>query len=52
MLKTLKGILKTGDATVKYPFAPIEQAPSMMRCVALLARHALRRVRRMRFKWN
>lgn len=29
MLKTLKGILKTGDATVKYPFAPIEQAPDV-----------------------
>ena len=25
MLKTLIGILKTGDATVKYPFAPLEQ---------------------------
>ena len=29
MLKTLKGILKTGDATVRYPFAPIEQAPDV-----------------------
>ncbi|WP_139651703.1 formate hydrogenlyase complex iron-sulfur subunit [Raoultibacter phocaeensis] len=45
MLKTLKGILKTGDATVKYPFAPIEQAPDVrgkpehdaVRCIACAA---------------
>lgn len=45
MLKTLKGIFKTGDATVKYPFAPIEQAPDVRgkpehdaeRCIACAA---------------
>lgn len=29
MLKTLRNIIKTGDATVKYPFAPLETAPDM-----------------------
>lgn len=29
MLKTLRNILKTGDATVKYPFAPLETTPGM-----------------------
>lgn len=45
MLKTLRGILKTGDATVKYPFAPIEQAPDVrgkpehdaLKCIACAA---------------
>lgn len=45
MLKTLKGIFKTGDATVKYPFAPIEQAPDVrgkpehdaLKCIACAA---------------
>jgi len=27
MLKTIKEIFRTGDATVKYPFAPIERPP-------------------------
>lgn len=29
MFKTLKNILKTGDSTVKYPFAPLETTPDM-----------------------
>lgn len=29
MFKTLRNILKTGDATVKYPFAPLETTPDM-----------------------
>jgi hydrogenase-4 component H len=29
MLKTLRNILKTGDATVKYPFAPLHTWPDM-----------------------
>lgn len=45
MLKTLREILKTGDATVKYPFAPIQQAKDVrgkpehdaVRCVACAA---------------
>ena len=45
MLKTLKNIIKTGDATVKYPFAPLETTPDMRgkpehdleRCIACAA---------------
>ncbi|WP_080797280.1 formate hydrogenlyase complex iron-sulfur subunit [Arabiibacter massiliensis] len=45
MLKTLRNILKTGDATVKYPFAPLETTPDMRgkpehdleRCIACAA---------------
>lgn len=45
MLKTLKNIFKTGDATVKYPFAPLETTPYMRgkpvhdaeRCIACAA---------------
>lgn len=29
MLKTLRNILKTGDATIKYPFAPYDTVPYM-----------------------
>lgn len=29
MFETLKNIIKTGDATVKYPFAPLETQPGM-----------------------
>ncbi len=45
MLKTLQNIIKTGDATVKYPFAPLKTAPNMRgkpehdleRCIACAA---------------
>lgn len=45
MLKTLRNILKTGDATVKYPFAPLQTTPNMRgkpehdleRCIACAA---------------
>lgn len=45
MFKTLRNILKTGDATVKYPFAPLETQPYMRgkpehdqeRCIACAA---------------
>ncbi len=45
MLKTLQNIIKTGEATVKYPFAPLETAPNMRgkpehdleRCIACAA---------------
>lgn len=45
MFKTLKNIIKTGDATVKYPFAPLETTPDMrgkpehdsQRCIACAA---------------
>lgn len=45
MLKTLRNIFKAGDATVKYPFAPLETAPDMrgkpehdeLRCIACAA---------------
>ena len=45
MLKTLRNIIKTGDATVKYPFAPLETTPDMRgkpehdleRCIACAA---------------
>lgn len=45
MFKTLKNILKTGDATVKYPFAPLETTPDMrgkpehdsLKCIACAA---------------
>lgn len=29
MFKTLKNIIKTGDATIKYPFAPLKTTPHM-----------------------
>lgn len=45
MLKTLRNAFKTGDATVKYPFAPLETVPDfrgkpehdMERCMACAA---------------